>query len=221
MIIQKIKYYFLGCHSFKEIIERVFYDFRDGIKNLIDWFFIIWSDRQWDHHYLTRLLHHKLYRMEKYFRNGNFYENQEKDADNMKICADSLKRIIDDNYDEIAFKEHDEKWGELNIDWGKENNSTILEDLYKLVLDYKHLITKSYFEKLKTLAKKIVGKRQADDHFELHELKLSRPNAITKEQKEQEHQEYMECTKKSEKMREDDLDLVFGTMRKELLRWWE
>ena len=180
-IIKDIRYYFLGCENFKAVVERVFNDFTEGCENLIDWFFIIWTDRQWDHMYLTKLLNHKLHKMEKYFRSENFYEGQEKDADNMKICVDALKRIIDDNYEEIAFKEHNEKWGKLNMDWGKENENY-------------------------------------EGH---HELTLSRPNAITQEQKEQEQQEYMTHADETDKMREDDLDLIFGTMRKEILKWWE
>jgi hypothetical protein len=175
-----IRMYFLGCKTFYEGIERLFNDFTEGIMNLIYWFAIIWNDRQWDHIYLTKMVYRKLSKMEEYFRNGNFYENQEKDAANMKICVDGLKRLLDDEYDDIAFKEHNEKWGKLDMKfWDPKNDE------------------------------------------EFGEVTFSRPNAITEEQKEQESKEYREHMMEAEKMQEDDLDLVFGTMRKELLRWWE
>ncbi len=172
--------YFIGCDTLGRCVERVFDDFTEGAKNLFHWFLIIWCDRQWDHLYLTKILHHKLERMEKYFQAGKFYENQEKDAENMKICVDALKRIMDDNYDDIAFAEHDKKWGKLDM--------------------------------------KFCDRKDGEEYAE---LTFSRPNAVTEEQKEIEHNEYKIHALEAEKMREDDLDLLFGTMRKELLRWWE
>jgi hypothetical protein len=179
-ITSEIRMYFMGCKTFKDAVERLFNDFVEGIKNLIYWFPIIWNDRQWDHTYLTKMMLRKLSKMEEYFRNGHFYENQEKDAANMKICVDCFKRLIDDEYDDIAFKEHNEKWGRLDM--------------------------------------KFWDPKQGEN---FGEVTFSRPNAITEEQKEQESKEYIEHMEAAEKMQEDDLDLVFGTMRKELLRWWE
>lgn len=115
MKLSKIKFYFFGCKTFKAAVERLFNDFIEGLKNLIYWLPVIWNDRQWDHSYLTKMLHRKLSKMEEYFRTGDFYENQEKDADNMKICVDGLKRLIDNEYDSIAFKDHEEKWGKLDM----------------------------------------------------------------------------------------------------------
>ena len=36
-----------------------FKEFIDGIKNLIDWFSIIWKDRHWDDYYITKILQRK------------------------------------------------------------------------------------------------------------------------------------------------------------------
>jgi hypothetical protein len=88
-------------------------DFFRGVKNLKYWFKVIWNDRYWDSYYLFVILCHKLSDMEKNFRKNQITASSEEDADNIKICIDALKRLMEDEHEEISSKEHDEKWGEL------------------------------------------------------------------------------------------------------------
>jgi len=90
---------------------------KDGIENLIIWFLIIWKDRDWDHWYLYKILRFKLSNMEKYHRKYGHSVNSEKTADEIKLCVNLLDRLIEDNYDEMVFKKHNEKWGESHFHW--------------------------------------------------------------------------------------------------------
>lgn len=88
-----------------------------GIKNLIIWFPIIWKDRNWDHWFLYKMLKFKLSRMEKYHRKYGIALRSEIKANEMKTCVNLLDRLIEDNYGDMTFKKHNEKWGEIEIDW--------------------------------------------------------------------------------------------------------
>jgi hypothetical protein len=96
-----------------------------GISNLIKWTPTIWNDRYWDSYYLFKIMRKKLMLMEKHFRANGIHEDAILDADNMMICIKCIDRLIADDYHDIAFKEHDEKWGKLEIIFGKKGNSRI------------------------------------------------------------------------------------------------
>lgn len=53
--------------------------------------------------------------MESNTRKYGHHVNAERDADKIKVCVLILKRIMDDEYGETAFKKHDEKWGESEM----------------------------------------------------------------------------------------------------------
>jgi len=92
-----------------------FRNIKQGIKNLVVWFPIIWNDRWWDHTFLYDILRFKLGLMEKFFRKYGHHINAEKDADVMKHCCDILDRLIADEYCEEAYKEHGLKWGRMDM----------------------------------------------------------------------------------------------------------
>jgi len=96
-------------------VEDAFYDIKRGIKNLIVWFPTIWKDRDWDHYYLYVIMKKKLERMEYLQRTYGHHVDNEKTADQIKICKLILGRLIEDDYLFNATKYHDEKWGELRL----------------------------------------------------------------------------------------------------------
>jgi len=151
-----------------------------SLGNLIIWFPTIWGDRYWDHYFLFLIIRKKLSLMETHIRKNGIHEEAEKDADNMLICVKALTRLIEDNYHEVAFENHNKKWGDLDMTF---------EDIPE-------------------------GKK-------FGELKFNRKNAITEEQLAEEREESKQRFEDSVKMQSDDLDLLFNTMRKEVLRWWD
>lgn len=100
-----------------EKIETFFRSIKYGIENLINWFPVIWKDRDWDQWFLYNILKKKLSDMEEYHRKYGHTVNANKTADEMKTCVNLLDRLIKDEYHEMVFKKHDEKWGEPEFNW--------------------------------------------------------------------------------------------------------
>ena len=88
-----------------------------GIQNLIKWFPIIWKDRDWDHWYLYKTLQFKLIQMEKLQREHGVAVSSEKIAGQIQTCVNLLDRLIEDEYHEMVFKNHDKKWGKSHFNW--------------------------------------------------------------------------------------------------------
>ena len=105
------------------LIQDAYYNVKNGIPNLIKWFPVIWEDRQWDFFYIWVLLHRKLYLMEKGIRQYSHHLYGKRDADQIKLCVNILKRILDDNYHDNVFKNHDKKWGKPHFNWEEIPNS--------------------------------------------------------------------------------------------------
>lgn len=75
-----------------------------GIRNLIDWFPVVWNDRDWDETHIYKFLEKKLDRMDKLHRNHSIARSEEK-ADEIKEYKEVLSRIIEDPYLEMARRE--------------------------------------------------------------------------------------------------------------------
>lgn len=124
-----IEDYWFPIENIKDRIEKVDIFFRDikvGIKNLIEWLPVIWKDRWWDHTFLYEMLRFKLSIMERKIRKHGIHLNAHDDADQIKLCVSLLDRLIDDDYHENAFKNHDKKWGEGVINWAPVEGTDLL-----------------------------------------------------------------------------------------------
>jgi len=151
-----------------------------SIKNILRWIPIIWKDRDWDHTFLYIILYFKLSNMEKYLRKYGHSTNAEKDADKIKVCINLLKRLMDDEYYDMVFKKHHEKWGEPKFNW----------------FDLK-------------------------DKPGYSELKIKRPNVITKKDEEIEKNGYNRLMQVENNLRQQDIDYLFSTIKKYHQGWWD
>lgn len=116
-------------------IKDLKYIYRDtiiGFKNLIRWFPIIWNDRQWDHIYIYKIFQKKLSLTEKYLRYNGIHVDAKRDADKIKTCVILLDRLLKDDYHDMAFKRHYEKWGmpELRTEKTENENFSRLHVVY-------------------------------------------------------------------------------------------
>jgi len=100
---------------FVRIKDFFVYDCRYGIENLISWFPIVWKDRGWDHYFIFVALRHKLHLTEEHIRIHDNHTTAQQTAKQIKLCVNLLDRLIEDEYHEMAFKRHDEKWGEPKL----------------------------------------------------------------------------------------------------------
>jgi len=114
-------------------IRDIWYDFKNGIKNLIIWFPVVWSDRNWDHVYIYRILRHKLHLTEMLIRNHGIHLYHIRDANKIKVCINLLDRLINDEYHVGAFKRHHEKWGHGKFLWEDIDDD---EDCKTLKIEY-------------------------------------------------------------------------------------
>ena len=97
-------------------MRNLFYSIKHlfrSVKRLFYWLPVIWHDRDWDEHFFFIILRHKLKSMEKYFSKNAHFLGMEKEAKRMEICIMLLDRLIAEEYMDIAFKEHEKKWGDF------------------------------------------------------------------------------------------------------------
>lgn len=159
---------------------RLYYNVKYGIWNIFLWLPVIWKDRYWDYQFIYQILRRKLYLTEKKFRKAHFYVGQEKDADKMKMCINALDRLIEDKYDEHAFKKHDEKWGKAELNF-----------------------------------------EPKDDSSEFSKCLITHKNVKTEEDDKKERKDFKRAIDHEEMLKQQDLDLLFSTMRKHIRSWWE
>lgn len=89
----------------------MFYSFIKGIKNLIKWFKVIYSDRDWDYCYLYIILRHKLKTMEDFhYSDDTFAMRSERTAKQIKIARILCERLIDRDYLGNAMMPYDNKY---------------------------------------------------------------------------------------------------------------
>lgn len=80
-----------------QIRDFIRYDLSQGIKNLIRWFPIIWRDRDWDWKFLACIMEFKLRTMSENMRIYGVATTAARDARQMLICAELLKRLQADS----------------------------------------------------------------------------------------------------------------------------
>jgi hypothetical protein len=110
------------------IYSHPFLTFKAGVQNLIYFFPIIWRDRDWDDTYLTRLMAHKLKRMEKSFEKYSMHKYVDRDIKNIRMCRILCERISEDEYYERNYP-----WRKVNgkfID-NNQNDVDLLCDIMK------------------------------------------------------------------------------------------
>lgn len=71
---------------------------KQGVKNIIYWFPIIWKDRHWDSHYIFDILKHKLKAQANYIGSNDRHTRAQQDARRMRLCIKLIEKIQDDEY---------------------------------------------------------------------------------------------------------------------------
>lgn len=83
-------------------IKGFFRSLKYSFGNLIYWFPIIWSDRNWDHAFLTTILLHKLKHMRDYYQVGvNVWSvDAPITAEQINEVIELIEKVEADNYEE-------------------------------------------------------------------------------------------------------------------------
>lgn len=112
-------------HHLTKVYDFFRYDIPQGTSNLITWLPIIWKFRTWDNQYCLVVYQKALKELKESIDRYGYHVGKEKDVHRMNICLNLLSRIIGDDdcerfsYHDMAFKNHDKKWGELRT-WFEE-----------------------------------------------------------------------------------------------------
>jgi len=106
-------------------------NFYRSIKRLFYWFPVIWKDRDWDDYFIWILLYHKFKSMENFYKHKAQPIVGDNRASQIRVCNLLLKRLTDSNYLDIAFKQHEKKWGKLKSNWGIFNEKLTKLDIHR------------------------------------------------------------------------------------------
>jgi len=71
---------------------------KDGIKNVIRWFPIIWKDRDWDTHYIWEIFKCKLQNQAKYIGDKDRHTSAKRDSQKMRLCVKLMDRLQNEYY---------------------------------------------------------------------------------------------------------------------------
>lgn len=88
---------------------------KQGIKNLIKWFPIIWRDRDFDQAFLLNIMSFKMKNMAELHRKYGYSVNSEEYAKQLEECAKFAKKLSLEDYDVEDWKE-EERMIESDLD---------------------------------------------------------------------------------------------------------
>lgn len=89
----------------------IYRNIKNGIRNLIKWFKIIWNDRDWDEYFIYKILYHKLNNMEQLFKSDKVIGARSLQiANELRLAKLLCKRILDDNYLSNALTDYYNKY---------------------------------------------------------------------------------------------------------------
>ena len=77
---------------------------KNGVQNLYKWFWVIWKDRDWDHHYIFQVLKFKLEKQAKHLVKYGSHESAERDAELMMTCVKLINKIQNEEYYDELYK---------------------------------------------------------------------------------------------------------------------
>lgn len=72
--------------------------FKQGVKNIIYWFPVIWKDRHWDDHYIFEVLKHKLKAQTNFIEKEDRHTRAQLDAKRIKLCVKLIELVQDETY---------------------------------------------------------------------------------------------------------------------------
>lgn len=80
-------------------MRSFFSQIRNGVSNLIKWFPVVWSDRDFDQAYLYRIVHKKLLNMEEFFNSKHTFSVEALQvAKEIKDVREMIGRVIHDEH---------------------------------------------------------------------------------------------------------------------------
>lgn len=93
---------------------------------------LLWSDFEFDHTYLLKVMQLKMRLMSEHMRTKGVTVTSKDKADELKLCVDLIDRIINNEYSNIEQDRLEEKYGKLQWDSKPIENSKFLSvEIYR------------------------------------------------------------------------------------------
>lgn len=135
-----------------------FYDLKRIIINMIKYFGVIANDRPWDYQGWLTITDKKFELLEKNLRENGSHVNAERDADNIRKTRLALKRIIEDDYHDLSYRQHDAKWGGIEMRSEQVHIDEELGQMYEVHMDRDNAITDELKEQESKEFRRIIGR---------------------------------------------------------------
>jgi len=139
-------------NSWKNYLPVWFLEFLRGVKNLIDWFSVIFNDRHWDSNYIFEVLKRKIELQRKYIVTSNRHSEVERDNRDMTLCLNLIQRVQEDFYS-IEYSDYEKtEYNFLDIPGDTENKTLDIKIVHE---DFD-----SYFKKYPLSYKKVLSNKK-------------------------------------------------------------
>lgn len=111
-LIERIKWNILW-KFIRPINSFLRYDIKNGVRNLIVWFPIIWKDRDYDYVFLLSILSHKTKLMGDLHKHHGVAENSEETANELYRVSELAKTLAEEDFGIANSEERDRVSREL------------------------------------------------------------------------------------------------------------
>lgn len=147
----------------KNNLSRLFYNVKNGLRNLWNWRSVVWNDRPWDYVYIFKALRFKLNETQRCI-DGTFVGADE-EAAKIRSLIEAIDRILEDDYVSEEYKELDRKYGKLEMIFHEDNTITTTRK------NLKEEDRKTERQETLTLAELEAKRRQDDINFVFDTMK--------------------------------------------------
>lgn len=96
-----------------DLLDEWYRAVKFGIRNLIQWFPVVWADRHYTSAALFDVMRHKLVLMQRELRHNPYYVGAERDLHLMHVCELLIKRYLAEDYATPCLERHRKKWGRM------------------------------------------------------------------------------------------------------------
>lgn len=118
-------------------IEIPFYDFKNGIKNIIHWWKVVWSDTDFDYHCIMKVWKFKLDKMSEEFiikykkaqKIGScYYDDLPEKVFWMKIASNLITKLYSSDFNNSTYEDEWHKYHEKSFYWTPADDNDSLEE---------------------------------------------------------------------------------------------
>jgi len=102
---------------YNNVLSNTYYSIKKGVKNIVLYFPTIWQDRQWDYHYIIKILNLKLKLVEEHMKSDKCMKsvNHDKYIKQVQVVRFLTQRIIDSQYLNNATNIYDKEYDWKNF----------------------------------------------------------------------------------------------------------